>query len=284
MAKEKQKQKQKQKRPVEDDEEEAGLGDMPDKDKGAEERAEARKKKKSKKQKVVEDVEEEPPVEEDDEPIDEEADEKTKKRILSSNRERRKVAGYRSKARECGFVKTNGLGGAGGEDMLAASLTSADAKRLMRFVPEVLNKSSYGFSECAARMALSLESVPDSAARVTQANCEAAMRKFVKDAVLLAVEKGARTIDAATMQAVLRAYQQGMTFSSVLPPRGLIRHAQTMAILGATVADEESAEQEKEENRSLSAAQRKIDAAELARKQAFRKRREELKAQREATA
>lgn len=273
--------KKKEKRPAEEDEEEVGTGDLPQKDVGAEERAEARKKKK--KQKVVE--EEEPPVEEqseEEEAPEEGEDEEAAKKRLSRLRKSKKLKGYRLKAQECGFLKSTTIASAGGEDMFASAITPADAKRLMRFVPEVLNKSSYDKAECAARMALSTESVPDAAARVTMANCEAVLRDRAKAAVMLALEKGVSTINADTMQSVLRPYQYNMSFSSVLPPKGLIRYAQSNSVLSASAADEENLEQEKEENRELSSAQRKIDAAEAARKEAFRKRREELKKARAA--
>ena len=272
------KKEKKSKRSLEEEEEEAGTGEMPETDTGAEERAEARKKRK-KKQKVVE--EEEPPAEESDDGEDA-VDPEAAARNLRMRRKKKRLSGYRSKANECGFVKNSSIAGSGGEDMFAATITTADAKRLMRFVPEVLNKSSYDKAECAARMALSTESVPESAARVTQTQCEAVMRKFIKDAVLLALEKGVGVVTADTMQSVLRDYQYNMSFSAVLPPKGLIRHAQANAVLSATAADLESAEKEKEENRESSAAQRKIDAAEAARKAAFQARREELAKQREA--
>lgn len=279
--------KKKEKRPVEDDEEEAGTGDLPQKDIGAEERAEARKKKK--KQKVV--VDEEPPVEEqsgeeEEAPVEENPEdaERRLKSQLKRSRKKKKLTGYRLKAQECGFVKNSGIAGAGGEDMFASAITSADAKRLMRFVPEVLKWSSYDKAECAARMALSTESVPDSAARVTQAHCEAVLRDRAKAAVMLTLEKGVSTVDAATMQSVLRPYQYNMTFSSVLPAKGLIRHAQTNAVLGASAADLENADQEKEDNAELASAARKIEKAEAARKEAFHKHREDLKKAREAAA
>ena len=156
----------KSKRAEPEDEEET-MGDAPVEDEEAEERAAQRKQKKQKKKAA-------PPVEEDDEPPNEEDDEeeeddgteeeKEKKR-LRRKREYKKVSGYRAKAAECGFKKANGVIAAAGPDMFASALTPADAKRLMRFVPEVLNKSSYDKNECAARMKLSQESVPGSAAR-----------------------------------------------------------------------------------------------------------------------
>ena len=162
-----------------------------------------------------------------------------------------------------------------GLDSFASALTPADAKRLMRFGPEVLNKSTYDKAECAARMKLSTEPVPASAARETQARCEAVFRKIMNEAVLRTVEKGVARVDAATMQSVLRPYQYGMSFSAVLPPKGLVRHAQGEGVLTASQNDEAGLEQEKADNRELAAAAKKIDKDEEARKAAFRKKQEE---------
>jgi hypothetical protein len=112
-------------------------------------------------------------------------------------------------------------------------------------------------------MKLSQESVPPSAARETQARCEAVLRKIMNEAVMRSVEKGVMRIDAATVQSVLRQYQYNMTFSSVLPPLGLIRHAQGAGILSANAKDEAGMEQETKDNKELSAA-------------AFAKRKKEL--------
>jgi len=272
----------KSKKRAEPEDEEETMGDAPVEDEEAEERAAQRKQKKQKKKAA-------PPVEEDDEPPNEEDDEeeeddgteeeKEKKR-LRRKREYKKVSGYRAKAAECGFKKANGVIAAAGPDMFASALTPADAKRLMRFVPEVLNKSSYDKNECAARMKLSQESVPGSAARETQARCEAVLRKIMNESVLRSVEKGTMRVDAATVQSVLRPYQYNMSFSSVLPPKGLIRHAQGEGVLNANAQDEANLEQETKDNKELQNAAKALDKAELARKEAFAKRKAELKAER----
>ncbi len=240
----------KKKRAEPEDEE---VGDAPVEDSEAAERAEQRKQKKQKKKKKEEEEEEEAPHEEEGEEEEEDAgtaEERAKKK-LRRQREHKKVSGYRAKAAECGFRKGNGVIAASGVDMFASALTPADAKRLMRFVPETLNKSSYDKSECATRMKLSTESVPNSAARETQARCEAVLRHVMNQSVLRAVERGAMRVDAATVQSVLRSWQHNMTFSSVLPPKGLIRHAQGAGILSANAQDEASIEQEQKDNQEL---------------------------------
>lgn len=250
--------------------------------------AAARRDKKKKSKKRTADESEAAPVNEGDEGDEEEGtdaeetnatDEEREKKTLRRRRERKRVAGYRSKATECGF-RSNGVIAASGIDCFASALTQADAKRLMRFVPEVLNQSTYDKTECAARMKLSQESVPASAARETQARCEAVMRKLMNDAVLRTVEKGVARVDASIMQSVLRPYQYGMPFSSVLPPKGLLRHAQHHGVLSASAADEAAADQEKAENKELSAAAKALEKKELARKEAWRKRQGELVAAR----
>ena len=274
--------KNKKRAEPEEDPEDDAVGDAPVEDAEAAERAAARKIKKQKKKPSV-DEEDEAPHEEDGEEdaVDEagNAEERAKNK-LRRQREHKKVSGYRAKAAECGFRKGNGVIASAGVDMFASALTPADAKRLMRFVPEVLNKSSYDKNECAARMKLSTESVPNSAARETQARCEAVLRKIMNEAVLRSVEKGVMRVDAATVQSVLRPYQYNMSFSSVLPPKGLIRHAQGEGVLSANAQDEAGMEQETKDNKELAGAAKQIDKAEEARKAAFKKRREELLAER----
>jgi len=270
------------KRAVEEEEEEVP-GDMPERDEEAEAAGQRRKEKKQKKKKEPEPEEEEDAEEEDDE-VDEGTAEERAKAKLRRQRLHKKISGYRNVAKACGFNKKGGVIAASGIDSHASFLTDADAKRLMRFVPEVLNKSSYDKEECQERMKLSTESVPGSAARETQAQCQAVMRHIMNQATLRTVEKGAMRIDAATMYAVIRPYQYGMTFSGALPPKGLIRHAQNEGKLSSTTADEAAMDAEKTENNELVASQKKIDKAEEARKAAFIKRRSELAAARIAAA
>lgn len=258
------------------------MGDMPEVDEQAAARAASRAQKKQKKTAEPEEVEE-PEADDDedesqvgDEDVVREEDPATQAARLRRRREHRRVSGYRSKAVECGFLPNAGVAAAGGADSLMSALTAADAKRLMRFVPEVLNKSSFDKAECAARMKLSRESVPASAARETQARCEAVMRKLMRDAVLRTAEKGAMRVDAATMAAVLRPFHFNIQFSSFLPPRGLVRHAQASGVLSASAADNEAVDDEKAENKELSSAAKKIEADEIKRKEAFQKRKNDL--------
>jgi hypothetical protein len=265
-----------------EEEEEQELGDVPVEDAEAAERAAARKQKKARKRaEPKEEEEEEEPEEEEEEEDDAATAEERAKKKLRRQREHKKVRGYRSVAAECGFGK-RGVMPASGIDMHASALTSADAKRLMRFVPEVLNKSSYDKAECAARLKLSAESVPASAARETQARCEAVLRHVMNQSVLRAVERGAMRVDAATVQSVLRPYQYNMSFSAVLPPRGLIRHAQAQGVLSASAQDEANLEAEARDNKELAAAAKHLDKAEEQRKAAFRERRAQLQAERAA--
>lgn len=252
-------------------EEEEVAGDLPEQDDDAEAAASQRKQKKQKK-KAPEEVEEEQEQADEPEEVAGE-DDKSKLRI---QREHKRISGYRTKAKECGYVKQNGIIAATGIDIFATGITPADAKRLMRFVPEVLNKSSYDKTECAERMKLSQESVPNSAARETQARTEAVMRHCMNQLILRTVEAGKMRADAATMTAVLRPYQYNMMFTSTAPAKGLIRHAQSEGILASTTKDEEGMEQEKADNKELGAAAKALEKEEEKRKDAFRKRKIEL--------
>lgn len=268
----------KSKKRAEVDEEEEVAGDLPEQDEEAEAAASQRKQKKQKKKASEPDPEEE----QADEP--EEVAGEDDKNKLRRQREHKRISGYRTKAKECGYVKQNGILAATGIDIFATGITPADAKRLMRFVPEVLNKSSYDKTECAERMKLSQESVPNSAARETQARTEAVMRHCMNQLILRTVEAGKMRADAATMTAVLRPYQYNMMFTSTAPAKGLIRHAQSEGILASTTKDEEGMEQEKADNKELGAAAKALEKEELARKEAFRKRKAELAEQRAVAA
>ncbi len=262
--------KKKGKRALADEEAEDLTGPLPAEDAEAATQSAARQQKRQKKPVVSEPEEEMVEPEPDEGEEDSGTAEEREKKKLRRQREHKKVSGYRSKAKECGFTAGKGVVASMGIDSFASALTPADAKRLMRFVPEVLNKSSYDKAECATRMKLSREAVPASAARETQARCEAVFRKIMNDAVLRTVEKGVARVDAATMMSVLRPYQYNMSFSSVLPPKGLVRHAQNEGVLQARAHDEAAVEQEKADNRELAAAAKRMDKAEEERKAAFR--------------
>lgn len=259
------------------------MGEVPEVDEQAAAHAAARAQKKQKKaaaqEAEVADDDEEQSQAGDDEPASESPEVAAAR--MRRRREHKRVAGYRSKAVECGFIPNAGVAAAGGADVIATALTSADARRCMRFYPEVLNKCSYGKAECAARMKLSQEKVPESAAREAQGRLEAVMRKFMNQAVLRTAEKGAMRVDAATMLAVLRPYHYSLEFTSLAPAKGLVRHAQASGVLEATTADADVADEEKIENRELSAAAKRMDKDEADRKEAFKLRRDQLKIERE---
>lgn len=229
----------------------------------------AKEKRKAKKQKKNQEVEEDDPPDNDPEetgPQNEgEDDPEKRKKRLKVMREHKKVSGYRAKARECGFDKA-GLVSASGVDSYASCLSLADAKRLMRFVPEVLNKCSYDKDECAERMELSYESVPASAARETQARCEGMLRHISNEAVLLAVSTGKMRIEADTIHSIIRKYAPGMTFSAILPPKGLLRHAQESGVLSSLTQDVEAKQGDDSENKTLVAAAKKLEKKEVDRK------------------
>ena len=287
---EKPKKSKKQKREKEDKDESAG--EMPERDEEAEAAGERRKQKKQKKKKEEPEPEQEED-EEDEEGVEgeegeaEEAGEdhlsaaERAARKLRSQRKHKKLSGYRNLAKACGYIKKVGVLGASGIDSTTSFVTEADAKRAMRFYPEVLNKSSFDKVECQERMKLSMEAVPPSAARVTQAHMQEKLTYFMNQATLRTAEKGTSflmRIDAATMYAVIRPYQVGMSFTGALPPKGLIRHAQNEGKLSASAADEEAVDTDKLENTELLATQRKMDKEENDRKKAYADRRAEAAA------
>lgn len=185
---------------------------------------------------------------EEDEP-DEDAVRKAKKAKMRRNK-KAKLVGYRNLARQAGYLdRVKGdANAASGRDGTAALLSTADAKRLMRFVPAMPGNSSFGLSEFEQRMSLFKQGVSAAAARETQARADAAMRAVMNEVVLRAAEAGKKTITPSAMASVLRPYAQQMLFTAVQPPLGLIRYAQVEGILSTTQADKDSIPDEKKDN------------------------------------
>lgn len=209
------------------------------------------KKKKAKKAAPEPEPEEE---EEDDEAeADEEEDEATIKKKAKAKMKRNKKAklvGYRSLARSAGYIdRVKGdTVSASGIDGTSCLISIADAKRLMRFTPTTAGSTNFGLEEYSKRHDLFKNGVPSSAARETQARCDAALRAAMNQAVLRAAETGKKTISASMMMSVLRPYSDKMLFTAVVPPIGLIRHAQDEGVLNATEKDAVMKAEEKKEN------------------------------------
>lgn len=171
---------------------------------------------------------------------------------------------------------------AGGEDLLQQGLSLTQAKKMLTWAPVTLNKGSYDEAECKARFELSQEHVTTSAAREVQLRVEALLRELMKKAVLRTVENGTQSIDAMTIHAVLREYEERLGFTGVAPPRGLLRYAQSQGAIGTNAldADEEMLAKEvamnktlHEEHRSIARAQQKAKeerSAKLAERKAAR--------------
>ena len=237
----------------------------------------------------------EPEPEEEPEPDPEEVPEQTGEvdkekaaQHLRVLREHKRTSGYRSKAYEAGFAKDGNVVMAQGYDAFASLLSAADARRLLRFYPEVLNKSSYDEAETKQRMALSTESLPMSSAREAQANLEPVFRFLMTDSLDNAVEQGKVRVNAQHMFSAIRKYSAAMKYTAVLPPKGLIKHALDQGVkdMKSVPADmsKEAAAAEKKENMNLGEVQKKMEDAEKARKNAFRLRKEELMAAKAAAA
>jgi hypothetical protein len=271
------KKKSSSKRPLEHEDE------LPEDDPDAEAAGARRKEKKAqKKSKPVEpepEDNEETDGEEEGGDAEEGAAGSARKLALRMRKKRhaRKASGYKSKAEEAGWRKEL----VSGKDCFASCISAADAKRMMRFAPQNVNKGSFDTAEGNLRMQLSQESVPDSAARVTQARTEAVFRHIMNAAVLRTVERKVATVDASTMVSVLRPYVAALEFTGTLP-KGVIRYAQSLSLLGVNAEDEQLVEAEKAENKELSSTVRKMDSAEKARKAAFSARKLELQKRRDA--
>jgi hypothetical protein len=187
-----------------------------------------KKKKRKEPEPEPDDDDEEEEETTDPEVLAERAAKKLRKRRLA-----RKLSGYRKKAKEGGFDSKGGPLSGSGVDVFGSAISQACAKRLMRFVPEWLDQGSYDAAEVKERLEIKAESMPASAARETQARCEAALRNIVNRSVLRMSSQGKMRLDAATVYEVLREHLHGMMFTAVLPPQGLVRDAVNKGALPA---------------------------------------------------
>lgn len=174
-----------------------------------------------------------------------------KKRKAKMRRNKKaKLVGYRSLARSAGYIDRikGDTMTVSGVDGIHCLTSISDAKRLMRFTPAAAGSTNFGLEEYTKRHGLFEQGIPNSAARETQARCDAALRSAMNQAVMRAAETGKKTISASLMMSVLRPYSDKMLFTAVVPPIGLIRHAQDEGVLAATEKDKEMKIEEKKEN------------------------------------
>tara|TARA_B110001452_G_scaffold264331_1_gene267170 strand:+ start:465 stop:1379 length:915 start_codon:yes stop_codon:yes gene_type:complete len=255
-----------------------------------EEQPPPKKKKQVKKKPVEEEEEEEPEAggEEADEGGGEEEGKEKKERdpakVLKTRREHKRCSGYRLKAKEAGYLKVGG-----GIDMHKSSLSVTDAKRLLRFYPEVLDKSSYSEEETKERMMLAVEALPTSTARVAQAGLESLYRYLMTESLWRAQENGKTRVNAQHVHAAFRRYAPYMRYTAVDPPKGLIKHALSEGVTGMAATEDDMTDDkiksEKAENASLVKQQKAMEKAEEARKKAYHDRKAylaDLRAKKEA--
>jgi len=241
------------------------------------------KSKKKKKQEIEQEADddmgggdEEPEEEEEEEELSEELLAKQKK-ALTKKRKKAKLVGYRALSKQAGYTDGSGKDNLvpKGLDCLSSLLSVADAKRLMRFVPATPGAPGFEAAEFSKRMELFKHGVPESAARETQARCDAAMRAIMNQAVMRAVEAGKKTVTPAIMAAVLRPYASQMEFTCVTPPIGLVRYAQNSGILNSNESDTKEVLDEKKDWAANKKAYHEFMESEEKRKEAARKLKKE---------
>jgi SNF2 family DNA or RNA helicase len=129
-----------------------------------------------------------------------------------------RLVAYRALAIQAGYNR--------GVDTTQCLLSSSDAVRLMTFLPQTPDSTSFGYKEFEQRHATFAQGIPASAAKESQIRCDAILRSTLNEAVLRTIEAGKKHVRASTMRSVLRDYTHRMMFTSVVPPLGLIRFAQ----------------------------------------------------------
>ena len=218
----------------------------------------------------------EPEAEEEvDGEVQEDDEETTRKKAKANTRRNKKckLVGYRNLARIAGYIDrvkgdTVTVSGIDGTSCLTSI---ADAKRCMRFTPATAGSTNFGLDEFSKRHELFKNGVPTSAARPTQVHNDIILRSITNNLVLLAAETGKKTISASMVMSVLRPYVANMLFTAVVPPIGVIRHAQDEGVLAATEQDAQMKVNEKKENaktKQIAEAYEKSEQERLAKRKA----------------
>ena len=235
----------------------------PEDDELAEEEPIQAPKKKARKKK---EPEPEPEEEEGEEEVEEskkekreltpEEQKKKKAKELRNSREHKKCGGFRRLAKQAGYNRSSGITAAQGVDMFRSCLTKDDAKRLMRYFPEITKDATYDKEEAMERAALSGQAVPPAVAREAQAFLEPVFRACMNEALTRAVEDGINgkaRVAASHMYSALRKFAPYMRYTAVLPPRGLIKHAVKEGELSQIDADQDTKviAKEKEETSAI---------------------------------
>lgn len=202
-----------------------------------------------KKKSISKKSKEPPPPEPEDEEEETgmtEADQERMRRGKVRKNKKAKMVGYRTLAKESGYLGLEDGAVVGSMDSAHALLSASDAKRLMRFVPCTPGAISYDAAEFEKRHSIMQKGVPSSVARETQARADAVLRHVMNEAVLRAAEAGKSGVQASHVLSVLRPFKDRMLFSSLEVPVGLVRHAQDQGVLSATEKDvAERAEEKK---------------------------------------
>ena len=215
------------------------------------------------------------PEEEEPEPEGEEVT-AAKKKALARRKRKAKLVGYRTLARQAGFVDHSVAGRVSdGGDAIRSLISISEAKRLMRFVPATPGAIGFSADEFKKRLELFKSSVPASAARETQARCDVVLRAVMNQVVARTVEAGKKTVSASAVAAVLRPYASKLDLTAVAPPRGLVRYAQDEGILDSREADVDERKDDKKQataNKKLftefaEAEQRRVEAVRAKRAQ-----------------
>jgi len=274
------KQKQKQKQTDEDPEVGADTGATP-MPKPTKQKSGVPPKKKKKPDPEPEPEDQEPDAVEEDEEAEEAEQEMSPeeadrmRKLMTKKRKKAKLVGYRNLAQSIGYINTGSENNMNVEsgDCMHSLLSIADSKRLMRFFPVTPGAAGFSADEFNKRLELSKASVPSSAARVTQAYGDAIVRQAMNDSVMRSVESGKKTVSASTMASVLRKYARNLDLTAVVPPVGLIRHAQDIGIMNNPETDVEARKDEKKDQTAAKKAYADYVEEEEKRKQANRAKR-----------
>lgn len=158
----------------------------------------------------------------------EKKEEETKARKRTNAKSKRR--GYRLLANRAGYSDSTAYSTPGGAFDVAVPITTpGEAIRACKWAPTQADKPTFGgLTEYEERVALSLESLPKSAARVLQVNGEQYLRRLVTESMQIMVDQCKTKVVPSMVASVTRPLKRVQKYSFVAP-HGLVRFSQEEA-------------------------------------------------------
>ena len=151
---------------------------------------------------------------------------------LKMQRQGAKLSGLRRSALKAGYSRREDASRAEikGLDIAQSLITPGDIQRLERAIPLNFDKGSYEPEEIEMRMELIHQTLPIGSAREVIGFVEPIFRSVITECVERQARTKTQRVTPSTMYSVLKKYADLGVFTSMVPPKGLVRHGKETGV------------------------------------------------------